>query len=216
MNGVSLEEWVIQMELVNGYKFFSAEECKKVRDYCDKKERKLEKLLDKQASQQTESGKASIPLTQQHHYLYNFFAENKKFQPRLIKCVSEMLPHLEFPIAVQSWVNVYRNGEGIKWHSHGGKNGYSYSANIFLGGQTAPGIYYSVDPDNIFNIENEIGAMHIFPHNLNHMVPASETNQKRYTVGITIHGYQAVDKALIQGTAANSEFQETIFLNRPS
>jgi len=204
------------VELVQGYKFFSAEECEKVRAYCDKKERKLETLLNKKANESAAAGKASIPLTQAHHYLYNFFAENQQYQPRLIKCVMELAPHLEFPIAVQSWVNVYRNGEGIKWHSHGGKNGYSYSANIFLGGHEKPGIYYSVDPENVFNIENELGSMHLFPHSLNHMVPSSENQAKRYTVGITIHGYQALDKSLIQGVAINNEYQETIFLNSPS
>ncbi|MBX2886945.1 MAG: hypothetical protein KTR32_43760 [Granulosicoccus sp.] len=203
------------MDLVKGYKFFSPDECEKMRAYCDKKERKLETLLKKQASAPVTEGKASIPLTQRHHYLYNFFAENQKYQPRLIKCVLELVPHLEFPIAVQSWVNIYRNGEGIKWHTHGGKNGYSYSANIFLGGHTTPGIYYSVDPENIFNVENEIGSMHLFPHSLNHMVPESENQAKRYTVGITIHGYQALDKTLVQGVAINNEYQETIFLNDP-
>ena len=201
------------MELVKGYKFFSPDECEKMRAYCDKKERKLESVTAKQADKKADPGKADIPLTQQHHYLYNFFAENKKYQPRLVKCVKELVPHLEFPIAVQSWVNVYRNGQGIKWHSHGGKNGYSYSANIFLGGRTTPGIYYSVDPESIFNIENEPGSMHLFPHNLNHMVPESDASEKRYTVGITIHGYQALDKDLIKGVAANNNYQETIFLN---
>ena len=201
------------MELVKGYKFFSLDECEKMRTYCDKKERKLESVTEKQADKKADPGKADIPLTQQHHYLYNFFAENKKYQPLLVKCVKELVPHLEFPIAVQSWVNVYRNGQGIKWHSHGGKNGYSYSANIFLGGRTTPGIYYSVDPESIFNIENEPGSMHLFPHSLNHMVPESDTSEKRYTVGITIHGYQALDKDLIKGVAANNNYQETIFLN---
>lgn len=204
------------MDLVQGYKFFSPDECQKMRTYCDKKERDLEALLKKKADAPADAGKASIPLTQGHHYLYNFFADNRKYQPRLVKCVSELLPHLEFPIAVQSWVNVYRNGEGIKWHTHGGKNGYSYSANIFLGGHTTPGIYYSVDPENIFNVENEEGAMHVFPHSLNHMVPASDNKTKRYTVGITIHGYQAFDKALLQGVAINNDYQETILLNRPA
>jgi len=200
-------------DLVQGYKFFSPDECEKLRAYCDKKERKLEALLDQEASSKKGEGKVRIPLTQKHHYLYNFFADNKKYQTRLIKCVVELAPHLEFPIAVQSWVNVYRNGEGIKWHTHGGKNGYSYSANIFLGGHTTPGIYYSVDPENSFVVENEPGAMHFFPHSLNHMVPVSENKTKRYTVGITIHGYQALDKLLIQGVASNNEYQETIFLN---
>jgi len=161
------------MDLVKGYKFFSPQECEKMRGYCDKKERKLEKMLKKDADKEPEEGKVRIPLTQKHHYLYNFFAENPEYQPRLIKCVKELAPHLEFPIAVQSWVNVYRTGDG------------------------------------------ELGSLHLFPHNLNHMVPASEQNEKRYTLGITIHGYQALDKALIQGVAANNEYQETIFLNEP-
>ena len=166
------------MDLVQGYKFFSPEECEKMRAYCDKKERKLESMLEKQAGAPVPEGKASIPLTQGHHYLYNFFAENQKYQPRLVKCVLELVPHLEFPIAVQSWVNIYRKGQGIKWHSHAGKSGSSFSANIFLGGPKKPGIYYSVDPDNIFNVENEVGAMHLFPNSLNHMVPENESKRK--------------------------------------
>ena len=57
------------MDLVQGYKFFSSEECEKMRSYCDKKERKLEALLDKQADAPAVPEKASIPLTQGHHYL---------------------------------------------------------------------------------------------------------------------------------------------------
>ena len=202
------------MDLVQGYKFFTAAECAKVRAYCDKKEKQVRKIVNAPEDNVSQEGKVSIPVTQKHHYLYNFFAENKRYIPRLMKVIEELVPHLEFPVAVQSWVNVYRKGEGIKWHSHGGKNGYSYTANIFVGGKTKPGIYYSVDPDNIFNIENELGAMHLLPHNLNHMVPPSETNEKRYTVGITIHGYQALDRELIQGAAINSDHQETIFLRK--
>lgn len=57
------------MDLVKGYKFFSAEECEKMRAYCDKKERKLERLLSKQEDTQKADGKVSFPLTQEHHYL---------------------------------------------------------------------------------------------------------------------------------------------------
>lgn len=201
------------MDLVQGYKFFSADECAKLRAYCDKKERRVREVVDAPDQKHGQTG-VSIPVTQKHHYLYNFFAENRRYIPRLITAITELTPHLEFPVAVQSWVNIYRNGEGIKWHTHGGKNGFSYSANIFLGGKTTPGIYYSVDPENVFNIENELGSMHVFPHSLNHMVPPSETTEKRYTVGITIHGFQALDRPLIEGAAFNGEFQETIFLRR--
>ena len=56
------------MELVKGYNFFSPEECEKMRKYCDKKERKLASVIDKQPGKEADPGKASIPLTQKHHY----------------------------------------------------------------------------------------------------------------------------------------------------
>lgn len=200
------------MELVQGYRFFSADDCARVVRYCDEKEKEMRafhRML-------VESGEASddpkIPITQRYHAEYNFFRENPDDVPRLVACIREVLPGLEFPVAVQAWVNIYREGQGIMWHTHGGKNGYSFSANVFLGGETAPGIYYSVSPENVFNVENELGAMHVFPHSLNHMVPPIETAVKRYTLGITIHGFQAIDKALIQGAALDRDHRETIIL----
>lgn len=68
----------------------------------------------------------------------------------------------------------------------------------------------------MFNVENELGSMHLFPHSLNHMVPVSENKAQRYTIGITIHGYQAMDKSLVQGVAINNEYKEKIFLNGPN
>ena len=200
------------MDLVKGYTFFSEQECKQLIDYCDGKERAFEKIKGSRSKSQKDKRQSVVPLTQQNHSRYNFFYENSQYINRLISCVHEVFPHLEFPIAVQSWVNVYRKGQGIKWHSHAGKNGSSFSANIFLGGPKSPGIYYSVDPDNMFNIENEIGAMHLFPNNLNHMVPKNESKRKRYTIGITIHGYDAIDKTLVHGGAVNAINRETIII----
>ncbi|MEH6545841.1 MAG: hypothetical protein V7701_05405 [Sneathiella sp.] len=201
------------MDLVEGFRFFSAEDCEQVVHYCDQKEsemRKFHKMLVKNG-EATDNPK--IPITQRYHSEYNYFRENPQHIPRLLTCIREVLPMLEFPVAVQAWVNIYRKGQGIMWHTHGGTNGYSYSANVFLGGKTEPGIYYSVNPDKTFNVENEVGAMHVFPHSLNHMVPPSETKVKRYTLGITIHGFQAIDKALIQGAALDRNHRETIILS---
>ena len=100
------------MDLVQGYKFFTPAECAKMRAYCDKKERQVRKVIDADAKAPPAEGKASIPVTQKHHYLYNFFGENRRYLPRLISCIEELLPHLEFPVAVQSWVNIYRKGQG--------------------------------------------------------------------------------------------------------
>jgi len=200
------------VDLVKGYKFFSEEECRQLMDYCDKKEQELEKLNNDLNQSQKKKRTGVIPVTQRHHSRYNFFYENSQYINRLINCIKTVFPDLEFPVAAQSWVNIYRKGQGIKWHSHAGKNGSSFSANIFLGGPKKPGIYYSVDPDNIFNVENEVGAMHLFPNSLNHMVPENESKRKRYSIGITIHGYPAIDKTLIHGGAVNSSNRETIII----
>ena len=189
------------MDLVKGYKFFSEEECRQLMDYCDKKEQALEKLNNDSNQSQKKKRTGTIPVTQRHHSRYNFFYENSQYISRLINCIKTVFPDLEFPVAVQSWVNIYRKGQGIKWHSHAGKSGSSFSANIFLGGPKKPSIYYSVDPDNIFNVENEVGAMHLFPNSLNHMVPENQSKRKRYSIGITIHG-----------GAVNSSNRETIII----
>ncbi|MEM7561429.1 MAG: hypothetical protein AAF353_00125 [Pseudomonadota bacterium] len=200
------------MDLVKGYKFFNKQECRQLRVYCDEKERELEAVLSDGDENQKPPKDGVVPLTQRNHSRYNFFFDNAEYINRLIKCIKTVFPHLEFPIAVQSWVNIYRKGQGIMWHSHAGKNGSSFSANIFLGGPTQPGIFYSVDPGNTFNVKNELGAMHLFPNNLNHMVPENDSDEKRYTVGITIHGYDALDRTLIHGGAVNASNRETIIL----
>lgn len=202
------------MNLVRGYRFFSDEECDALIRYCNDKEKELVKYHQQHRDPSGKACEDIIPVTQRYHSIYNFFVENPHYIDRLIACVAEVLPELEFPIAVQSWVNIYRKGQGIKWHSHAGKNGYSFSANVFLGGPTTPGIYYSVNPDEIFNVENERGSMHLFPNSLNHKVPPNDSNQKRYTIGITIHGYGAIDRSLVEGSALNAEHRETIILSR--
>lgn len=201
------------MELVKGYRFFSPEECAELTRYCDTKEKDLLKFHNKRRRGGYKPEDNKIPVTQRYHSLYNFFRENDQFVGRLLECLQELVPEMEYPIAVQSWVNIYRKGQGIMWHTHAGTNGYSFSANVFLGGPATPGIYYSVNPEDVFNVQNEVGSMHLFPHSLNHMVPASEFDDKRYTVGITIHGFSAIDRVLIAGSAENAEFRETLILS---
>ncbi len=201
------------MDLVKGYRFFSENDCKSIIQHCDEKEKEINKFHQVLVQNSESTHNPRIPITQRYHSEYNFFEENPEHVPRLLACIREVLPELEFPVAVQAWVNIYRKGQGVMWHTHGGKNGYSYSANVFLGGETTPGIYYAVNPDDTFKVENEVGAMHVFPHSLNHMVPPSESMLKRYTLGITIHGFQAIDKSLIQGVALDRHHRETVILS---
>jgi len=104
---------------------------------------------------------------------------------------------IEFPIAVQAWVNIYEDGEGIILHNHWGMRGQSFSANVFLGGPTAPGAIYCV-PDTeardrpVFEnvvVENRVGEMHVFDSHVYHMVPTRESKEPRYSIGMSIHSY---------------------------
>lgn len=201
------------MDLVKGYRFFTEPECLEVIKYCDEKEKEMRKFHQLLVEAGEVKHNEKIPLTQRYHSEYNFFRENPSLAPRLVAMIKEVLPELEFPVAVQAWVNIYRKGQGIMWHTHGGKNGHSFSANVFLGGKSAPGIYYSTNPEDTYNVVNEVGAMHVFPHSLNHMVPPSDSTLKRYTLGITIHGYPAIDKALLSGLGLDRNHRETIILS---
>ena len=98
-------------------------------------------------------------VTTANYFKYNFFADNPAYIERFINVLKEYLPWLIYPIAVQSWVNIYNTGEGIKWHTHDGLSFHSYTANIFLGGETIPGISYVEPGSTVTTIENKLGVM---------------------------------------------------------
>jgi hypothetical protein len=134
-------------------------------------------------------------ITSQYHYRYNFLKDNPRFIPKFRQAIRTLLPTIEFPIAVQAWVNIYENGEGVILHNHWGMTGQSFSANVFLGGPTAPGVFYSMPNTSSLDrpafdsvvIENKVGEMHLFDCGVHHMVPARESKETRYTIGMTIH-----------------------------
>ena len=110
--------------------FFDESECKEIIKYADEKEKYfIEKNLD-----------VEVPIfytknqvTSANYTKYNFFKDNPKYIERLLQMLKEVLPWLTYPISLQSWVNIYRTGEGIGWHNHNGLDEHSYTANIFLG-----------------------------------------------------------------------------------
>lgn len=193
--------------------FFTSEECDEIKDYALQIE---QGLIDDGFADHKEHGSYDNVLTS-NYFRYNFFAHHPHYAERLAQCLHYVMPdqNLEWPIAVQAWCNVYRNGEGIDWHNHSGTMGKSYTANIFIDGPTAPGITYKAFNKKSGVIENQKGHMHIIPCELFHKVSKNKTDEPRFTIGLTVHSYQTISKTLIDRYAFNSKtYQDTIILTR--
>ena len=150
-------------------------------------------------------------ITTKYFYKYNFFRDNPQYIDRFLKIIKKELPELKFPIAVQSWVNIYRKNEGIEAHNHSGYPLYSYSANIFLGGPTNPGITY-FEPKNSITIPNVMGELQIFNCGHWHEVVPNQTDEKRYSVGITFHSYEAITQHVLKNCCYNTIDSSVILL----
>ena len=192
--------------------FFSQEECNEIKTYAYDIERQLtEQGFDTYKS----DGAATDAITTNNFFRYNFFQAFPQYADRLADCLSQTNPNLDWPIVVQSWVNVYRKGQGIDWHNHTGTIGKSFTANIFISGPTKPGITYKAFNQKAYTVENKVGYIHMIPCEQYHSVPAVKGNEDRITVGVTIHSYQAVQRDMLNQLAFNSRmWQDTIILTK--
>ena len=176
-----------------GVPFLSEDECDAAIEYSISKFEQL---------RADEAGYQSL-LTTEKYDEYNFFNENRHLVERLSSVIATSLPWLARPLLIQSWVNIYREGEGIKWHSHCGTTNHSYTANIFLGGPTAPGLMVSEPGMGEMIIENKRGVMLIMNCNLFHHVPPNVSGSDRFTVGMTIHDFFAIKQNDLAAAAIN-------------
>ena len=190
--------------------FFNETECKKIIKYADKKEKYF---LSTTNTAQSSDIYSKNQVTTANFASYSFFKDNPKYIDRLLRYLKKALPWLTYPIALQSWVNIYKPGEGIGWHNHSGLDEHSYTANIFLGGITKPGVYYTAPGETSFAIENKIGEMLLSDCSMWHMVTPNTSNISRYSVGVTIHDYEAFTKNLLKDACFNSLNKGVILLN---
>ena len=95
---------------------------------------------------------------------------------------------------VQSWVNFYKKNQHIKWHKHSRYSPHALkglTANIFVGGDENLGVTYAFPHRNYpkynyHNVKNKLGHIQIVDSSIYHMVKSNNSDQKRYTVGITM------------------------------
>ena len=190
--------------------FFNKAECKKIIKYAHKKE---EYFIKENKDIEVPDVYSKNQVTTANYNRYNFFVDNSEYVKRLLKCLKKVLPWLIYPITIQSWVNIYKIGEGIGWHNHHGLDEHSYTANIFLGGVTEPGVIYGALGQTDIVIENIIGGMLLSNCCMWHMVPPNKSNISRYSIGITLHDYEAFTRDLLRDSCFNSSTKGVILLH---
>ena len=169
---------------IQEFKFFTIAECDKIKEYAYKKEDELIKAGYQDYS--AESGYDSI--TTNNYFRYNFLRDHPIYAARFVDFLRQTRNDLKWPIGVQSWVNIYRRGDGIGWHNHRGDMGNSFAANIFIDGPTKPGTVYLKETGYEINelpIENKRGYIQIFPTAILHKV--NPVQSERISIGITLH-----------------------------
>ena len=170
-------------EPIKEYKFFTISECDKIKEYAYTKE---DELIKEGHRDNYEGGFDSI--TTNNYFRYNFLRDHPIYASRFVDFLRQTRDDLEWPIAVQSWVNIYRRGDGIQWHNHKGNMGRSFAANIFIDGPTKSGTIYLKETGyeiNELTLENKRGYIQIFPTAILHKVDPVES--ERVSIGITLH-----------------------------
>ena len=180
------------LDIIQKFKFFTTEECQQIKEYAYKKEKEL---VDEGHADWSYHEYGSI--TSNNYFRYNFFRDHPLYKERLIKFLSHpnVKHQLKWPIKVQSWVNIYRKGQGVTWHNHIGDMRSSCSANIFIDGPTEPGTtYLIVDGQDLKEVdkENRKGYIQLSPCFIYHKVKLVES--ERVSVGITLHSYDFDNK----------------------
>jgi len=196
--------------LINEFPFFTSKECDEIKQYAYKKEKELK------GSDPLEVYNKSI--TTNNYDRYNFFEDHPVYAERLVDFLTQTDAPVEWPIIVQSWVNIYRKGDGIGWHNHYG-SGVSF--NIFIDGDLTPGPSYVLAGEDggldkydiqIKNLSNKKGIIQIFPSSVYHKV--DPVSSERISVGATIHHYKDITKEALNYLSLNNKVNHGIILLR--
>ena len=190
------------------FTFFSDEECDEIKQYAYKKEEELKESTPLEVYNKS--------ITTNNYNKYNFFEDHPVYAERLIDFLKQTDAPLQWPILVQSWVNIYRKGDGIGWHNHYG-SGLSF--NIFIDGDLAPGPSYVLAGEEggldkydiqIKNLSNKKGYMQIFPSSVYHKV--DPLNSERISIGGTLHHYKDITEDVISFISLNNKNNHGIII----
>ena len=190
------------------FAFFNSAECVEIKQYAYKKEKELEGSKIKE--------KYNNSITTNKYDSYNFFRDHPIYAERLVDLLKKTNAPLEWPIMVQSWINIYRKGNGIGWHKH---RGDCLSLNIFIDGDTTPGpAYFLAGKDGGLNeydckeenFMNKKGYMQIFPSSTYHKV--DPVSSERISVGATLHNYKDISADALNYLSLNNKSEHGIII----
>ena len=177
--------------------FFNEQECLEIIQYIEEKENYLKQNLkdefDKKYRKNDDTSTYTNYTTGMYSS-YNFFKDNPKYISRLKRILKNNYHKLNYPLVVQSWVNFYKKNQDIKWHKHSRYSSHyskGLTANIFVGGDENLGVtyafpYINYPKYNYHNVKNKLGQIQIVDSSIYHMVKPNNSDQKRYTIGMTI------------------------------
>jgi len=203
---MSFEDNVMEVQ------FFNEQECEEIKNWAFEFE---QKLIESGFGDYKPSPDHFDNVTTSNYHHYNFFHYFPQHADRLGNCLYHINKDLEWPIICQAWVNIYRKGQGINWHNHMGRMGKSFSCNVFISGETSPGIMYKPFNEKTIVRENKIGYMHVFPCELFHSVSPIDTDVPRVSLGMTVHSNSDININLINQLAFNSRmYQDSIILSK--
>ena len=195
------------------FPFFHIEECEKIKEYAYKKEIELR---EREKAPRDNTEKYNNSITTNNYNQYNFFEDHPVYADRLVDLLKEKECPIEWPILLQSWINIYREGDGIGWHYHYG-NGFSF--NIFIDGDPSPGpVYLFTGHDcglneyemKAANLKNKKGYMQIFRSSIFHKV--DPVNSERISVAGTLHNYSDIAKKNLESLSFNNKMKDGIIL----
>ena len=193
--------------LINEFPFFTNEECDEIKQYAYKKERELKESTPIEVYNKS--------ITTNSYYAYNFFEDHPVYAERLVDFLKTTNAPLEWPIMVQSWVNIYRKGDGIGWHKHKG----DISLNIFIDGEPQPGPAYVLAGINadlneydmeVRNYPNKKGYIQIFPSATYHKV--DPVSSERISVGVTLYDYKNITQNALGIISLNNKNKKGIII----
>ena len=214
--------------------FFDANECKEIISYIEEKQIFLQKKYDSNLVRTNEvdavtnaAQRSSIfeNLSTRLHEKYNFFNDNPKYIPRLKKILLKNYPQLKYPLFVQCWGNFYQKGQGISWHTHSifgdSVQNSGLTSNIFIGGDEDIGITYAFHDEDIpkynyINVKNKTGYIQFVSNKTYHMVSPNKSDQKRYTLGMTITEYDfRYSNLFFHLLAENKDMERLLVIQKP-
>lgn len=111
-----------------------------------------------------------------------------EYKLRVENSIRYFKKNISSPLKIYSWVMRYEKNEGGPWHIHRGIEGHSFSANVFLSGDSNIGLWIRdpVTKEEVLH-KNKVGEIIIMDCSTYHKPGINYNSKPRCVLGMTIH-----------------------------